>query len=138
METESVGLIQELMANKGLIGAVAGAIATAFFGLVAYFWKLHSTATTNKTKLEEHMNLAKERDSHLDTKIGHVHEKVMIVDTKVDRLADKMDLVIQAHHRTHEILIKHVAHEESHEKVIVNLAEKLNSETEARKIAAGN
>lgn len=138
MENESVSLLQELLANRALMGAIGGAIATAFFAFVAYFWKLHSTASTNKTKLEDHMALSKERDKHLDTKIQHVHEKVVSVDTKVDRMADKIDLVIQAHQATHEILIRHVAHEESHEKVIFNLAEKLNSETEARKIAAGN
>ena len=138
METESVGLVQELLANKALVGAIGGAIATAFFAFVAYFWKLHSTANTNKTKLEDHMALSRERDKHLDTKIQNVQDKVITVDTKVEKMDVKLAKLIDSQRITHEIIIRHVAHEESHEKVINNLADRLKDEAEARRIASGN
>lgn len=121
--TEEVKTLVEMLTS----GPVLGALATALFGALAYIWKLHTTATTNKTKLEEHVKLALERDDHLNTKVAAVDSKVEKVDKNLDKLTDKMDGLVDAHHRTHDILVAHVAHEEIQEKNIERLAKKINN-----------
>lgn len=121
------------MVGPGVWHALIGAGATALFGTIAYIWRLHTTANTNKTKFEEHVKLAEERDSHLNTKIVAVDSNVGKVDKTLDKLTDKMDGLVEAHHKTHEILVAHVAHEEIQEKNIELLARRINSSESVRK-----
>lgn len=133
--SEEVTALTSLLGSSSVIGALIGAGATALFGVLAYIWRLHTTANTNKTKFEEHVKLAKERDNHLNTKVTAVDSKVEKVDKNLDKLTDKMDSLVDAHHKTHEILVKHVSHEEAHEKMLEDITRRLEyAETAAKEI----
>ena len=118
-------MLQQILQSGAVWGALIGSGMTATIGVIAYIWKLHTTAVTNKVTIEHAMKTARERDKHLETKIDHVDEKVDGVGTAVNKVADKMDDLVEAHHETHEILVTHMAHEEVQQKEIEDLAEKL-------------
>ena len=133
--SEEVNALMELLGSSSVVGALIGAGATALFGVLAYIWRLHTTANTNKTKFEEHVKLAQERDDHLNTKVAAVDSKVEKVDKNLDRLADKMDSLVDAHHKTHDILVEHVSHEAMHEKMLSDINKRLDeAETAAKAV----
>ncbi len=133
--SEQLTLIEQALNSGAVWGALIGSGFTAAFGIIAYIWRLHTTATTNKQKLDDHIQISMERDKHLDTKIDNVDKKVEKVDGKVDKLTDKMDGLVDAHHKTQEILVSHVSHEEAQEKMIDALSERLNKSESNLKVA---
>lgn len=127
MTDQITTILAQFFTNSAVLGALVGGGVTATVSLIAYFWRLHTTAVVNKTTIQEHMKTSEERDKHLETKIDNVGNRVSRVNGKMDKVADKMDALVEAHHQTHEILVTHIAHEEAQEKVIENLSEKIKA-----------
>ena len=124
--SEEAQAVTTLLSNSSVIGALIGAGVTIAIAALGYIWRLHTTANTNKTKFEEHVKLAHERDDHLNTKVAAVDSKVEKVDKNLDKLADKMDSLVDAHHQTHDILVKHVAHEAVNDKMLSDINKRLD------------